>query len=327
MLNMLYRLYFYCLLLGVIACFAIVTITVISSEYGITSLEYTKIQWSEVPVRKTKEIARLQFTSPDDYLGIIYLPFKKSQPLTDVPVTILIINTESERIVHYHEYSAKSFSDKPYFPVGLPVVKDSKNRRYQVVILNSSSKPMKIDFDGSKLIDTVHLVERNNLNRNSVVEFIKAKIITSVQKIGLWLYVPIFAVCNAFVLVIFLVFKLTKRNIQKLSYTSLLFFTQMISTGVVITIPSKIPDVFILVWLILLVFCSRSLGYGPKNHYIFAGFLLFFCSLPLVFFDIDRAYNATSMVFLLILTGFTEELWQQVNITQFFNKYVKNNQV
>jgi hypothetical protein len=281
-----------------------------NSPYGLTSVEYNGLRLQNLESRNTKEIVRGSFTSPDAYLGIFFIPFQNKKPLPEVPVELRLYEKISRKLVHKHIYTAKNFSDKPFFPFGIPTVVRSQGVEYEFSIQTTEESPYLngLSLDRYHTVNTVHLFDRRELRRDNIMQFLIHKTAMCFVLLTPTPFVIIFmgSIIFPFLLWILSKFGIVDTIISQTKYTWLLGNTLLIA--VLILIPRNINDAIYVFWAFLYIVASLFFRRPTKSHYLWALLLLLLCPLFLTFSDELRAEKSGIIAFLLLVVGVGQEL-------------------
>lgn len=313
-----------CITSGLIACIGLLFMTVLNSPYGLTSVEYLNVSYQNItPVIKNEVLLRGEFTSPDNYLGIIYIPFKTSVQQQEIPVVFNLYDKKTNNIVHSHEYVAKNFSDKLLFPIGIPPIRTSRKIDYifEIRKVNASDKVGGLTLDPSKKISTIHLFDRREMKRNNIVSFVTAKLTTSVENVALWPFLLILLGSATFPLVVQIFVRIGVLKAIERRITIFLWLVQILTLSTYILIPKQVNDAFYTLWIVFHLGISYLIKSKPKIHYYWALASLLMCPIFLFFSDELRAEKAAIFVFFFLTFGVFQEIYLEVRK----NFHKKNN--
>lgn len=307
-------------LIGIIASGVLVAMTMLNSPYGLTSLEYTKVTMHILPTQGANELIRGSFSSPDEYLGILFIPFRTSSPLPESPVEFRLYNKSTRSLVHSHEYVAKNFSDKPLFPFGIPVITKSKEVEYEFVIeaVASGSGLHNLQLDPHQDISTIHLFDRRELKRNNILDFFFNKV---VQTFSILTFKPIalmligslmFPYLIRFLIQVGVIGRTTSEN------RALWILTNVLAIAVLVLVPRAISDGVYVLWILFYTFITVKLKNSIKSHYQWALTLLVLCPTFLMLSDELRAEKSAIFVFFFLCFGVGHEL---ITVFRFPSRY------
>lgn len=313
-----------CLALGICACVGMLFMTMLNSPYGLTSIEHTNVEYQNRETQiSTNVVVSGVFTSPNNYLGIIYLPFTISEKLQEIPLRFLLSEEETGKILHSHGYVAKNFSDEPFFPIGIPLIQNSKNIKYrfEIVTQDERIKVPRLSMDESKMISTIHLFDRRSLRRGNIWGFLKDKVTSSMVSVGLRVFLLILA--GSFLFPFFIQTLVNTRLIRAFGekVTLLLWLVQGLTIAVILLIAKQVNDIFYLLWIILYLAIAHRLKLKPKDHYYWALSTIVMCPIFLTFSDQLRAEKAAMLTFYFLLFGLVQEFYVEIKRNLKHKKY------
>ena len=315
-----WKIFIPCLFLGFIASCVLIVMTIINSPYGLTSIEYNEIKLNDLPTKNDKELVRGSFVSPNDYLGIFFVPFKKIKSLPETPISLKVYEKSSRRLVHTHTYVAKNLTDKALFPFGIPTITQSKGIEYEFVISSDgqNSKLHSLKLDLNDKIETVHLFDRRKLSRHNIWGFLTQKLFISLKLLTAKPFVVVLLGSLAFPFVLWALAKV--GLIASVIAQSHLFWVLgiILFTTVLILTPRPISDGIYIFWIFMYLAVSIFLKQGTRTHYLWALILLLLCPLFLAFSDDLRAEKSAILVFFFLCFGVGHEF---INIIRFPSRY------
>lgn len=308
--------------MGVIASGLLLALTVFNSPYGVSSIQYSNVPLKSEKVKNNSELIRASFLAPNNYLGVFFVPFTKTKPLPEVPLTLRLYDRKSGKQIHTHTYVAKNFSDKSFFPIGIPTITQSGNKIFEFSISKeaNSTNLEGLKLDVTKQTSTIHLFDRRELRKNNFLSFLIQKTVTSMQVLNWWPFVLITLSSAIFPFIAALLVKFGVFGIRILSSKALWMFLLGLLTFVLILVPYTLADSLSMIWIIgYLVYVVRTRP-QTKYHYIWALGFLVLCPLFLSVGDEVRAEKSAIFVFFFLCFGVGHEIMSMFRHPERYNQ-------
>ena len=307
----------------------LVVLTAFLSPFGLFSYSYVGLDWQTISTKESGVIIRAQFSSPEDNLGVIILPFKSFSESPSYPVTFTLRDvTKSQSLISTTQESA-AFALMTSYPFGLTDTHNKKHTRYELELSSKNRNiiPL-IVLDKRKGIETVHFSDKSEVFNSTYnfLRFLQAKLKLIMRQLTIW------PVCILYV--IFAIISLIKNRLKSVSafsvrkkgyfaafltnknglqsrFDSLRFFVVVIST--LFFLPTKMNDTIILVWVSLYVSLTILTALKNEMHYIIAFVLLILCQIQFISGNDLGAENSAIMIFIILCVGCISEIMDKLH--------------
>ncbi len=127
-----------------------------------------------------------EFTSKDNYLGIVSINFDENQRMHNGSLIFSIKEKGTDSWYYQNTYNAEELNDLSFYPFGFPIINDSKNKHYVVEIElkkeNQSNTIIKLGNQSTALA-THHQFPKSPLleNNYAFLAFLSKKIVNIVD--------------------------------------------------------------------------------------------------------------------------------------------------
>ncbi len=257
-----------------------------------------------------------EFTSPENYLGIIRLQFEKFDKTDFRKEDILNFRIrEKGKKTWYFESTYRSglIHDSLYFPFGFPPMQSSKNKLYEFELISqkgSSSHAIELSRQNFVLA-SYHVIPRNEItsSNSKLISFTVRKIINSYTDLDFIFSSWIFSV-PLFLYILFFTFRLKVKNIITSSIFIRVFFVfMMLDTFLLDSFYLGIFIEMALLW-VLAVFYLKAEGLVS----FFAGFLLISLWVFLLIFGFSQfTYKLNLWVYTFFVIGAVQFIVEEVS--------------
>lgn len=165
----------------------------------------------------------VNFTATDNYLGAIYIPIKNLRGVKG-DVVFQLEDQKSGRIVHENRYDYNYFRNFDNYLFGFPVIEDSKDNKYRVILIFNSSENTIINnvisYEATDLILAKYVFPRKTLVEEplKLIDIIKERAILAARELD---YVKIYSSIFIYSLIVIFVANSNYFRRRSLGFKSL----------------------------------------------------------------------------------------------------------